>query len=164
MCEQRGNCQWSGFAISGPPPDEPVSQPESRAVRGSVCCGYRYTAALAVPYSRRARHEQAVRLSMGLRARWRVRNLGFRSPIPQIVCVESDAEKIGRNESELLRSHSDNTYDDAVCSCNDPALPLLLPDEDRREDGQKAGQIIKTQHFPPLAPSISLFKISSSAV
>src|SRR5258708_25677629 len=101
---------------------------------------------------------------MGLRARSRVCNLGFRSPIPHIVCVESDAEKIGRKESELRRSHSDDTYDDAVCSRNDPALPQLLPDESRREDGQKAGQIIKPQHFPPLASSISLFKVFSSAV
>jgi hypothetical protein len=62
-------------------------------------------------------------LGMGLRARSRVRNLGFRSPIPQIVCVESDAEKIGREESELCRSHSDDTDDDAVCSRNEPALP-----------------------------------------
>jgi len=94
-------------------------------------------------------HEQPLSLGMGLRATWSVRNLGFRSPIPQIVCVESDAEKIGRKESELRRSHSDDAYDDAVCSRNDPALPLLPPDENCREDGQKAGQIIKPQHFPP---------------
>ena len=62
-------------------------------------------------------------LGMGLRARSRVRNLGFLSPIPQIVCVESDAEKIGRKESELRRSHPDDTDDDAVCSRNEPALP-----------------------------------------
>ena len=117
-----------------------------------------------MPYSHGARHEQPVRLGMGLRATCRVRNLGFRSPIPQIVCVESDAEKIGGKESELLRSQSDDTYDDAVCSRNDPTLPLLLPDENRREDGQKAGQIIKPQHFPRPAPSISLLKVSSSAV
>ena len=107
---------------------------------------------------------QPVRLGMGLRATCRVRNLGFRSPIPQIVCVESDTEKIGRKEPELLRSHSNDTNDDAVCSSNDPALPSLLPYEDRREDGQKAGQIIKPQHFPPRAPSISLLKVISSAV
>jgi len=90
--------------------------------------------------------------------------MSFRSPIPQIVCVESDAEKIGRKESELLRSHSDDTYDDAVCSRNDPALPELLPDENRREDSQKAGQIVKPQHFPSLAPSVGLLKVISSAV
>jgi len=114
--------------------------------------------------SHSAMREEPVSLGMGLRATWRVRNLGFRSPIPQIVCVESDAEKIGRKESELLRSHSNDTYDDAVCSCNDPALPSLLPYEDRREDGQKAGQIIKPQHFPPLVPSVSPFKVISRAV
>src|SRR5712691_5531438 len=115
-------------------------------------------------YSHSAMREEPVSLGMGLRATWRVRNLGFRSPIPQIVCVESDAEKIGRKESKLRRSHSDDADDNAVCSRNDPALPLLLPDENRREDGQKAGQIIKPQHFPPLAPSISLLKVISSAV
>lgn len=81
---------------------------------------------------------------MGLRASSRVRNLGFRSPIPQIVCVESDAEKIGRKQSELRRSQSDDTNDDAVCSRSEPALPQLLPDENRGEDGQKAGQVIKS--------------------
>jgi hypothetical protein len=101
---------------------------------------------------------------MELRARSRIRNLGFQSPIPQIVCIESDAEKITGKESEFRRLHSDDTDDDAVCSSNDPALPQLLPDEDRREDGQKARQIIKPQHFPPLAPSISVFKVISSAV
>ena len=74
-------------------------------------------------HSHRAMDEQPVSLAMGLRARSRVRNLGFRSPIPQIVCVESDAEKIGRKESEFRRSHSDDTDNDAVCSRNDPALP-----------------------------------------
>ena len=115
-------------------------------------------------YSHSAMREEPVSLGMGLRATWRVRNLGFRSPIPQIVCVESDAEKIGRKESEFRRSHSDDTDNDAVCSRNDPALPLLLPYEDRREDCQKAGQIIKPQHFPPLVRSINLFKVISSAV
>ena len=67
-------------------------------------------------------HEQAVSLGMGSRAKSKVRNLDFRSPIPQIVCVESNAEKIGKKESELRRSHSDDTDDDAVRSCSDPAL------------------------------------------
>jgi hypothetical protein len=101
---------------------------------------------------------------MGLVARSSVRNLGFRSPIPQIVCIESDAEKVTWKESKFRGSHSDDTDDDAVCSSNDPTLPLFLPDEDSREDGQKAGQIIKPQHFPHLAPSINLFKVISSAV
>jgi len=71
---------------------------------------------------------------------------------------------IGRKESELCRSHSDDTDDDAVCSRNEPALPELLPDENRGKDGQKAGQIIKSQHFPPLTQSLSPFKVISSAV
>jgi hypothetical protein len=68
-------------------------------------------------------HEQPMRLGMGLRARSRIRNLGFQSPIPQIVCIEPDAEKIAGKESEFRRSHSDKTNDNAVCSSNYPALP-----------------------------------------
>ncbi len=72
--------------------------------------------------------------SNGLWVRSRIHNLGFQSPIPQVVRIESDAEKIAGKESEFGRSHSDQTNDDAICSGNDPALPQLLPDEDRRKD------------------------------
>jgi hypothetical protein len=79
---------------------------------------YRHTAVLGT-----ARHKQPIRLGMGLRARSRIRNMVFQSPIPQIVCIESDAEKISGKESEFRRSHSNDTDEDAVCSSNDPALP-----------------------------------------
>src|ERR1700680_2974382 len=69
-----------------------------------------------------------------LLVRSRIHDLGFQSPIPQVVRIESDAEKIPGKESEFRRSHSDQTDDDAICSGNDPALPQLLPDEDRRKD------------------------------
>jgi hypothetical protein len=88
-----------------------------------------------------------------LSVRSRILDLGFQSPIPQVVRIESDAEKIASKESEFRRSHSDDADDDAICSRNDPALPQLLPDEDRRKDSQKTRQIIKPQHFPPLPPS-----------
>jgi hypothetical protein len=78
-----------------------------------------------------------------------IHNLGFQSPIPQVVRIESDAEKITGKKSEFRRSHSDQTDDDAICSGNDPALPQLLPDEDRRKNGQTTRQIIKPQHFLP---------------
>lgn len=64
----------------------------------------------------------------------RIADLGFQSPIPQVVRIEADAEKIPGDESELRRSHSDNADDDAICSGNDPALPQFLPYEDRREN------------------------------
>jgi hypothetical protein len=79
---------------------------------------YRHTAALGT-----ARHKQPIRLGMGLRARSGIRNLVFNSPIPQVVCIEPDANKIRGKESEFRRSHSDDTDDDAVCSSNDPPLP-----------------------------------------
>jgi hypothetical protein len=60
---------------------------------------------------------------MGLPERLRIRDLGFQSPMPQVVCIEPNAEKITGNESEFRRSHPDDTDDDAVCSGNDPALP-----------------------------------------
>lgn len=134
-------------------------QAESRAVRRSACGGYKCTAGLAS-----ARHEQPLRLGIGLRALSNIRNLGFQSPIPQIVRIESDAEKISRKESKFRSSHSNDTDDDAVCSSNDPALPLFLSDEDRRENSQNARQIIKPDHFPPLPPSSSLFIYISFAV
>jgi hypothetical protein len=90
----------------------------------------------------------------------RILNLGFQSPIPQVVRIESDAEKIACKESKFRRAHSDDTDDDAICSSNDPALPQLLPDEDRRKDSQKTRQIIKPQHFLPLPPSIRALKTS----
>jgi hypothetical protein len=66
--------------------------------------------------------------------RSRIHYLGFQPPVPQIIGIESDAEKIRGKESEFRRSHTDDTDDDAVCSGNNPALPQLLPDEDRRKD------------------------------
>ena len=63
----------SDVLIVGPVTDNPVFQrnPEQSAEVLVV------DAALA-----RVRHEQPVRLAMGLRARSRIRNLGFQSPIP----------------------------------------------------------------------------------
>jgi hypothetical protein len=79
---------------------------------------YMYTAALGT-----ARHKQPMQLGMELRARSRICDMGFQPPIPQIVCIESDAEKVSGKESEFRRSHSNDTDEDAVCSSNDPALP-----------------------------------------
>src|ERR1700721_2407921 len=76
--------------------------------------------------------EQPLRLGTRLRAKPRVRKLCFQTPLPQIVCIESDAEEISGKKSEFRRSHSDETDNNAVCSGNDPALPQLLPAKDRR--------------------------------
>ena len=79
--------------------------------------------------------EQSMGLCTGLRAQPRVRKLGFQAPLPQIVCIESDAKEITGKEAEFRRSHSDETDNDAVGSSNNPALPQLLADKDRRQDG-----------------------------
>ena len=48
-------------------------------IGGTIICSVGFT----------GKEEEPISLSRGLRARSRVRNLSFRSPIPQIVCVES---------------------------------------------------------------------------
>jgi len=85
-----------------------------------------------------AGHKEPTRLGLGLPAESRILNLGLQSPIPHVIRIDPDAEKICGEESEFRRSHSDDTNDDAVRSGNDPALPQLFPDEHRRKDGQKA--------------------------
>ena len=62
--------------------------------------------------------------------------LHFGTPAQKVGRVETDTEEIGRNEAELTCPYSDNADDDAIHSCDDPALPQFLPDEHCREDGQ----------------------------
>jgi|SRR6266403_5421514 len=67
----------------------------------------------------------------------------FRAPVDEVAGVESDAEKIGGDKSELGRADSDDTDDGAIDGGDDPALPELLADEHGGENGQNARQIIK---------------------
>jgi len=73
----------------------------------------------------------------------------------QVAGVESDAEKIGGNESELRGLDANDTNDRAVNGSNYPALPELFANEHRRQDGQNAGDIIESnhvEHFQHIGP------------
>jgi len=52
--------------------------------------------------------------------------------VDQVAGVESDAEKIGGNESELRGLDANDTNDRAVNGSNHPALPELFANEHRR--------------------------------
>jgi hypothetical protein len=86
---------------------------------------------------------------------------GLGSPTQQIVCVQSNAKKVGGNKSELSGSHSDDAENDAIDACDDPTLPQLLSEENCRKDGQKAGKVIKPNHG--LFPGTSYRRKISSA-
>ena len=67
----------------------------------------------------------------------------FGAPVDEIAGVESDAEEVGGDETELGGAHADDTDDGAIEGSNDPALPELLANEHGGENGQHAGQIIE---------------------
>ena len=75
---------------------------------------------------------------------------GLGPPTQQIVCVQSNAKKVGGNKSELSGSHSDDAENDTINACDNPTLPQPLSEENGRKDGQNAGEIIKPNHglFP----------------
>ena len=50
-------------------------------------------------------------------------DLLFGAPVDEVAGVESDAEKVGGNESELRGLDADDANDGAVDGGNDPALP-----------------------------------------
>ena len=61
--------------------------------------------------------------------------LGFEAPSDQVAGVESDAEKIGRNEAELRSADADNANDGAIDRGDDPALPEFAPEKDCAKHG-----------------------------
>jgi hypothetical protein len=67
--------------------------------------------------------EYSVELSVLQGTRLRLRNLGIQSPVPQVICIKADAEKIAGKESEFRGTHSDDANDDAIRPGNYPALP-----------------------------------------
>jgi hypothetical protein len=69
-----------------------------------------------------------------------------RAPLREIVRVESDTEKIRGHEAELSRPNANEANDDAVQRGDDPAMPQLLPNEDRRDDREHARQIVEAKH------------------
>ena len=68
----------------------------------------------------------------------------FGAPVDEIAGVESDAEEVGGDETELGGAHADDTDDGAIERGNDPALPELFANEHGGENGQHAGQIIES--------------------
>src|SRR5579862_32686 len=74
------------------------------------------------------------------RGRWLT---GLRSPAPQVVCVESDAKKIGGHKSKLSCAHPDHANDYAIGAGHDPAVPQSFSEQDCRNNRQTAGEIIK---------------------
>jgi hypothetical protein len=69
------------------------------------------------------------------------------SPAPQIIGVESHAKQVGGDESELFGTHADDANEHAVGRGDDPALPKLLADQDRRQHSQCAGYVVKPEHL-----------------
>lgn len=84
------------------------------------------------------------------------------TPGAKIEEVKCDAKEIGGDESELSSTCADNADDGAVDGSNDPALPKLPADEDRREYRQDTRDVIQTNRveqvchfscFPEPTPS-----------
>lgn len=71
----------------------------------------------------------------------------FGAPVDQVAGVEGDAEKIGRNETELGGADADDADYGAVDPGDDPALPEFLADQHGGEDGQDAGHIIEPNYM-----------------
>ena len=67
-------------------------------------------------------------------------------PVPEVICVESDAEEICGNESELCGSHPNDANHNAICRCNNPSLPQSLSQEHRGKDGQNTGHVVEPKH------------------
>ena len=76
----------------------------------------------------------------------RLFGLLFGTPVDEVAGIESDAEEIGGDETELGGADTDDADDGAIDSGDDPALPELLANEHGGEHGQHAGQIIQSNH------------------
>ena len=83
------------------------------------------------------------RLGTGLSARVFARHLRAEAPGEQVAGVESDAEKISGDETELRGADADDADDGAIGGGHDPALPQFFANEYGGEDGQNTRQIIK---------------------
>jgi len=67
----------------------------------------------------------------------------FGAPVDEVAGVESNAKQIRGHETELRGADTDDTDDGAIDGGHDPALPEFLANQQGRENGQNAGQIIK---------------------
>jgi len=67
-------------------------------------------------------------------------------PAPNIVWIESDAEEIGWNETELCSPNADQANERTVRARDDPDLPWFSADQERGDNRQPAGNVIQPQH------------------
>ena len=65
-------------------------------------------------------------------------------PIAHVARVQHDTEQVGGDESHLPRPHADDANYNAVQRSDDPAVPQSLADEHGGNDGQNAGDVVKT--------------------
>lgn len=63
-------------------------------------------------------------------------------PISHVVCVKSEAEYVGWNESNLRRVQSDHADENTICAGDHPSFPAPFTDQDRRTDRENTGYII----------------------
>lgn len=61
----------------------------------------------------------------------------------EITGVESDAEEVGGDETELGSANADDADDGTVDRGDDPTLPELAAKKDGAENGQNAGDVIQ---------------------
>ncbi len=67
------------------------------------------------------------------------------APGEEVAGVERDADEIGGDKSKLRGANADNANDGAIDGSDDPALPQLLAEQDRTEDGQDTGDVIQSK-------------------
>jgi hypothetical protein len=67
-------------------------------------------------------------------------------PLGDVVGVDREAEKICGDEAGLRGTDPDDADDGAVGGSDDPSVPTTATDEDRREDGEYARDVVETEH------------------
>lgn len=67
-------------------------------------------------------------------------------PVDEVGGVQSDAQEIGRYESELGGADTNHANDGAIQCGNNPALPELFAEKDGAQNSQNAGEIIESNH------------------
>ena len=70
----------------------------------------------------------------------------FCSPTTYVDAIQDYAEQVGRYESELGCLQTNNADDHTVDSGQKPTSPIALSDENGRDDGKNARNVIKTKH------------------
>lgn len=71
------------------------------------------------------------------------RNCVSPAPVAEVDYANHDAERVGRNESQLAGLGSDDAHDDAINTCHYPAFPAAPTDQDGGGDGEHTRQIIE---------------------